>query len=52
MIDRFNISRARVTSRGLGELQPVTSNDTDAGRASNRRVMTVIIKTLQNYKPR
>jgi OOP family OmpA-OmpF porin len=52
MIDRFDISRARVTSRGLGELQPATSNDTDAGRASNRRVMTVIIKTLQNYKPR
>ncbi|MFT6295541.1 MAG: OOP family OmpA-OmpF porin [Glaciecola sp.] len=52
MIDRFDISSARVTSLGLGETQPATSNDTDAGRASNRRVMTVIIKTLQSYKPR
>lgn len=52
MIDRFDISRARVTSRGFGESQPTATNDTDAGRADNRRVMTVIIKTLQNYRPR
>lgn len=52
MIDRFDISRARITSSGLGESQPVATNDTNAGRADNRRVMTVIIKTLQNYQPR
>lgn len=52
MIDRFNISQARVSSSGLGESQPTATNDTSAGRADNRRVMTVIIKTLQNYQPR
>jgi len=52
MIDQFGISSARVSSSGLGELQPASTNDTDAGRADNRRVMTVIIKTLQNYQPR
>lgn len=52
MIDRFNISQARVSSSGFGESQPTATNDTSAGRADNRRVMTVIIKTLQNYQPR
>lgn len=52
MIDRFNVQGSRVSSRGFGEAQPVATNDTDAGRAQNRRVMTVIIKTLQNYRPR
>jgi OmpA-OmpF porin, OOP family len=52
MIDRFNVQASRVSARGFGESRPVSSNDTDSGRADNRRVMTVIIKTLQNYRPR
>lgn len=52
MISEFGVAGSRISSRGFGESQPVASNDTDAGRASNRRVMTVIIKTLQNYRPR
>lgn len=52
MIDRFGISSGRITARGFGEGQPVASNETSAGRAQNRRVVTVIIKTLQNYRPR
>lgn len=32
------ISSSRLTTRGFGELQPVDSNSTDAGRAHNRRV--------------
>jgi len=52
MIDRFNVQASRISSRGFGESQPVASNDTDTGREQNRRVMTVIIKTLQNYRPR
>jgi len=28
----------RIVTRGMGETQPVGSNDTDAGRAANRRV--------------
>lgn len=52
MIDRFSVSPGRITARGFGEGQPIASNETDAGRAQNRRVITVIIKTLQNYQPR
>lgn len=52
LLDRFSIQGSRVTARGFGESQPIASNDTPAGRAQNRRVITVIIKTLQNYRPR
>ena len=52
MIDRFNVQASRISSRGFGEPQPVASNDTDTGRAQNRRVLTVIVKTLQTYRPR
>lgn len=52
MINRFNVRASRITARGFGESQPVTSNSTSEGRAQNRRVITVIIKTLQNYQPR
>jgi OOP family OmpA-OmpF porin len=52
MIDRFGISAGRITATGYGESQPIASNSTDAGRAENRRVITVVIKTLQNYQPR
>ena len=52
MIDRFNVQAGRVTSRGYGESRPVASNDTDSGRADNRRVMTVVINTVDSYPPR
>ena len=52
MIGRFGISGGRITARGFGESQPIASNETDAGREENRRVITVIIQTLQNYQPR
>lgn len=52
MIDRFNVQASRVSSRGFGESQPIASNDSDAGRADNRRVMTVIINTVQSYRLR
>ncbi|PCI77749.1 MAG: hypothetical protein COB20_07495 [SAR86 cluster bacterium] len=52
MIDRFNVQASRVSSRGFGESQPVASNESDAGRAENRRVMTVLINTTESYRPR
>ena len=48
----MNVGAGRVSARGFGESQPIASNDTAAGRAENRRVITVIIQTLQNYRPR
>lgn len=52
MVDRFGVGAGRVSTQGFGESQPIASNDTAAGRAENRRVITVIIQTLQNYRPR
>lgn len=37
------VDPSRLTSRGLGETQPVATNDTEAGRAQNRRVEVAII---------
>lgn len=51
MIERFGVPASRVSAEGFGESQPVASNESAAGRAQNRRVITVIIKTLQNYQP-
>lgn len=52
LIDRFDVQGSRISTVGYGESQPVASNSTSAGRAQNRRVITVIIKTLQRYQPR
>ena len=52
LIDDFDVQGSRITATGYGEEQPVATNDTAAGRQENRRVITVIIKTLQRYRPR
>jgi OmpA-OmpF porin, OOP family len=39
------VARDRLTSRGYGESRPIASNDTDAGRAQNRRVTVVVSGT-------
>ena len=36
------IANSRITTKGMGESDPKVSNDTDAGRAENRRVEFVI----------
>lgn len=42
LIER-GVSADRLTARGYGEAQPIESNDTDAGRARNRRVVMDVI---------
>jgi outer membrane protein OmpA-like peptidoglycan-associated protein len=44
LIQEFGIDPARLSSRGLGETQPVASNDTPEGRQQNRRVELVRIE--------
>jgi hypothetical protein len=43
LIQEFGIDGARLSSRGLGETQPVAPNDTAEGRQQNRRVELVRI---------
>lgn len=38
------INATRLTARGYGELQPVATNDTDAGRQMNRRVELIVLE--------
>jgi outer membrane protein OmpA-like peptidoglycan-associated protein len=39
-----NIDAVRIVAKGYGKQNPVASNETDAGRAENRRVEFVIVK--------
>jgi type VI secretion system protein ImpK len=41
---RLDLGRERVSSRGMGEDHPLTSNDTAEGRALNRRVEIILFK--------
>jgi len=52
LVGRFGIPPSRVSAKGFGESQPIGSNDSAQGRAENRRVITVVIKTLQRYQTR
>ncbi|MBN2537941.1 carboxypeptidase regulatory-like domain-containing protein [candidate division WOR-3 bacterium] len=45
LVQNFAIGAARLTARGYGESQPVASNSTPEGKALNRRVEFVILKS-------
>jgi len=38
LLANMSLSAALVTAKGYGESQPIASNDTDEGRAKNRRI--------------
>lgn len=44
LIEKGGISPSRLQSSGRGEFEPIASNDTDEGRALNRRVEFMIVK--------
>jgi outer membrane protein OmpA-like peptidoglycan-associated protein len=41
------VDRTRIVTIGAGELHPVATNDTDEGRAQNRRVEITIVPVTQ-----
>jgi OOP family OmpA-OmpF porin len=38
LISKYNVGKSRLTPAGVGPLAPVTTNDTEEGKAKNRRV--------------
>ena len=44
----YGVNRVRIETRGYGENQPIASNDTEEGRAANRRVEIRIVPVTQN----
>jgi outer membrane protein OmpA-like peptidoglycan-associated protein len=44
LISKYKIAKDRLTPAGVGPLCPVTSNDTEEGKAQNRRVELIKIK--------
>lgn len=42
LVQEFNIDPRRIEAVGAGEGQPIASNDTEEGRAANRRVEVVV----------
>jgi len=43
LADYCSVEPSRLSAVGYGEFQPITANDTDTGRAKNRRVDIVIL---------
>lgn len=53
LITDFGIKRSRVSARGYGEERPIATNETNAGRQKNRRVVGVVeatVETLERMK--
>ncbi len=42
LVTQYDIDKSRIVEEGRGELEPIASNDTEEGRAKNRRVSIFI----------
>ena len=40
--DRYGINADRLSVEGFGDTEPITSNDTEEGRAKNRRIYALL----------
>ena len=49
LVDQFYVDPARLTAAGRGEFAPRGDNNTDEGRAQNRRTEIVIIPSLDEF---
>ena len=45
---QFGVDPTRMASIGYGEYKPVASNETEPGRAKNRRVVIVIVADVRD----
>ena len=52
LIEDFGIPPGRVAARGYGDQLPLSDNDSEAGRETNRRVVAVVSETLRRYRER
>ena len=50
LIRKFGIDRRRITAKGYGHYQPVADNATAEGRSKNRRVVTIVLKTVNGER--
>lgn len=51
LIDNKKLDQGRFSSTGYGEFRPIDTNDTEAGRAANRRVEVSIIRNIVEAIP-
>ena len=47
--NKYGVDPARLTAGGRGEYNPIEANDTDAGRARNRRTQIIITPRLDQF---
>ena len=42
LAERYGIDKGRLSAEGFGDTEPITSNDTEEGRAKNRRIYALL----------
>jgi outer membrane protein OmpA-like peptidoglycan-associated protein len=51
LIEKYKINKNRLTSEGVGETIPISSNDTESGQALNRRIEFIYLGELDPKMP-